>query len=83
MISSIRERSIPSWALSEFAIRFRRPAKAAATTCRIVEGGRPAGGAGQLVQTPIVPGGGSLVFTARVTALGETPNGLAVDCQSP
>lgn len=57
--------------------------KAAATTCRVVEGGRPAGGAGQLVQTPIVPAGGSLVFTARVTALGETPDGLAVDCQSP
>ncbi len=57
--------------------------KDAATTCRVVEGGRPAGGPGQLIQTPTVPAGGTVTFTARVTALGENPNGLALDCQSP
>lgn len=57
--------------------------KAAATTCRVVDAERTAGGPGQIVQTPVVPAGGSLTFTATVTALGSTVRALAVDCQSP
>lgn len=57
--------------------------KDAATTCRVVEVGRPAGGPGQVVQTPSVPAGETLEFTAPVTAFGMDPKALAVDCQSP
>ncbi len=56
--------------------------KGAATTCRVVESGRPVGGPGQLVQTPTVPAGATLTFTATVTAFGAVPVGLSVDCQS-
>ena len=57
--------------------------KAAATTCRIVEAARPVGGAGELVQTPIVPAGSSLTFSATVTKFGTTPLALGADCQTP
>jgi hypothetical protein len=57
--------------------------KAGATTCRITQDSRPAGGPGDLVQTPSVPAGGDARFTALVTKLGATPIGLAADCQSP
>lgn len=57
--------------------------KAGATTCRITNESRPVGGAGELIQTPVVPAGSDLRFTATVTRLGTTPIGLAVDCQSP
>jgi hypothetical protein len=57
--------------------------KAGATTCRITADGRPVGGAGELVQTPVVPAGSDLRFSAVVTRFGTVPTGLAVDCQSP
>ncbi len=57
--------------------------KGAATTCRIVEGERPVGGPGQLVQTPVVPAGQTLTFSATVSAFGDAVRPLAVDCQSP
>jgi hypothetical protein len=57
--------------------------KAAATTCRVVEAGRPVGGAGELIQTPSIAGGSSARFTTTVTKLGSSPVGLAADCQSP
>lgn len=57
--------------------------KDAATTCRVVEADRPVGGPGQVVQTPFVPAGETLEFTAPVTAFGMDPKALAVDCQSP
>lgn len=57
--------------------------KGAATTCRVVEADRPVGGPGQIVQTPIVPAGESITFTATVTAFGAAAMDLAVDCQSP
>ncbi|MEO7665176.1 MAG: hypothetical protein ABIV26_08610, partial [Candidatus Limnocylindrales bacterium] len=57
--------------------------KGAATTCRVIKAERPVGGPGQVVQTPVIPAGESLTFTATVTALGELPIALAVDCQSP
>lgn len=53
-----------------------------ATTCRIVTPDRPIGGAGQVVQTPNVPAGESVTFTAIVTAFGDEPVDLAVDCAS-
>ncbi|MEW5989946.1 MAG: hypothetical protein AB1736_01195 [Chloroflexota bacterium] len=57
--------------------------KAAATTCRVVEAAQPAGGPAQLVQTPIVPAGGAIDFTVSVSAFGDEPKPLAVDCDSP
>jgi hypothetical protein len=57
--------------------------KSAATTCRVVEAGRPVGGPGEIVQTPIVPAGSSITFTASLTAFGDEPLALAVDCDSP
>lgn len=57
--------------------------KGAATTCRVVQADRSVGGPGQLVQTPIVPGGQTVTFTATVTAFGTDPRALTVDCQSP
>ena len=57
--------------------------KAGATTCRVTADGRPVGGPGELVQTPVIPAGSDLRFTATVTKFGTTPTGLAVDCQSP
>jgi len=55
----------------------------AATTCRIVEADHRAGGAGQVIQTPVVPAGASITFSAVVTAFGTEPRALAVDCDSP
>ncbi|HSO30784.1 MAG TPA: hypothetical protein VLS28_12860 [Candidatus Sulfomarinibacteraceae bacterium] len=55
----------------------------AATTCRLVERDRPAGGPGEMVQTPTVEAGGSVAVTVTVSAFGDRPQVLAVDCQSP
>jgi hypothetical protein len=57
--------------------------KAGATTCEVVPASRPAGNLGELVQTPSVPAGSDLTFTATVTKLGTTALELAADCQSP
>ena len=57
--------------------------KGAATTCRVVDADRPVGGPSQIVQTPIVPSGETLTFTATVTNFGSAVRDLAVDCQSP
>ncbi len=54
-----------------------------ATTCRVVEATRPVGGPGQLLQTPNVPPGQTIEFSALVTVFGNEPVALAVDCQSP
>jgi len=55
----------------------------AATSCRVVEAERPVGGPGQLVQTPIVPAGQALTFSATVTVFGDQVRDLAIDCRSP
>jgi len=57
--------------------------KAGATTCRVLADGRPVGGPGELVQTPVIPAHADLRFSAVVTKFGTVPTGLAVDCQSP
>ena len=57
--------------------------KAGATTCHVVRDSRPAGQPGDLVQSPTVPAGGDVQFTAVVTRLGTVPVGLVADCQSP
>jgi hypothetical protein len=57
--------------------------KPASTSCRVVEADHPTGGPGQIVQTPIVPAGDSITFTAHLTAFGDRPRALAVECQSP
>jgi hypothetical protein len=56
---------------------------ASATTCRVIEASRPVGGPGQLLQTPNVPGGSTIEFTAPVSLFGDQPLALTVDCQSP
>ena len=56
--------------------------KAAATTCRVVEAGQTTG-PGQVVQTPIVPAGEEITFSATLTAFGESPRAMAVTCQAP
>jgi hypothetical protein len=57
--------------------------KGAATTCRVVEVGNPAGGRGQVVQTPVVPAGQTIQFVATVSAFGDQPIDLQAECQSP
>jgi hypothetical protein len=57
--------------------------KAGATTCRVIQDTRPAGQPGDLVQSPTVPAGSDVRFTAVVTKLGMVPVGLVADCQSP
>lgn len=57
--------------------------KSSSTTCRIVEASHPAGGPGQLLQTPNVPGGSTIEFSAPISLFGDRPVDLAVDCQSP
>lgn len=57
--------------------------KSAATTCRIVQTGNPAGGPGELVQTPPIAAKSSAQFSEVVTKLGLTPIALDADCQSP
>ena len=58
--------------------------KAGATTCRVFDRSRPAGGAGQVVQTPVVPAGDTIAFEAL---LGDDFDAalmdLTVDCASP
>lgn len=56
---------------------------AAATTCAVSETPTRPGGQTQTVQTPLVPAGESLRFTATVTKLGGTPVALTAVCQSP
>ena len=57
--------------------------KAAATTCSVVLDSHPIGGVRELVQTPVIPAGSSLRFSAEVTKFGTAPVGLATDCQTP
>ena len=57
--------------------------KAASTSCRVTEARNPTGGLAELVQTPIVPAGESITFSASLTAFGDVPRALAVECQSP
>jgi hypothetical protein len=57
--------------------------KAASTTCSVVLDSHSVGGLGDLVQTPVIPAGSSLRFSAQVTRFGTAPVGLATDCQSP
>jgi hypothetical protein len=54
-----------------------------ATTCRVVGGDREPGGPAELLQTPNVPAGKTIEFSAVVSAFGGDPVDLAVDCQSP
>ena len=56
---------------------------ASATTCRVVEASRPVGGPGQLLQTPNVPAGQTIEFSAPVSVFGTVVTELGVDCQSP
>lgn len=56
---------------------------ASATTCRVVAADREAGGPAQLVQTPNIPAGQTIEFTAAVAAFGDQPVDLAIECQSP
>lgn len=58
--------------------------KAGATTCRVWDASRPAGGASQVVQTPVVPAGETLTFSALLgEGFGRPSVTLAVDCASP
>jgi hypothetical protein len=57
--------------------------KAGATTCQIVPDSRPVGATGDLVQSPTVPAGGEIEFSATITRLGTVPIGLVANCQSP
>src|SRR5512143_2658699 len=56
---------------------------AAATVCEVAASPVRVGAATETVQTPLVPAGRTVEFTAVVTKLGTTPLGLAADCQSP
>ncbi len=69
--------------LSVTVIVTNQGSKGGSTTCRIVEASRPIGGAGELLQTPIVPAGSSMTFSATVTKFGTTPVALGADCQTP
>lgn len=57
--------------------------KAAATTCTLAEAGAPVGSPTLVVQTPIVPAGGSITFDTPVTVFGALPIGLIATCASP
>jgi hypothetical protein len=57
--------------------------KAGATTCQVTPVTGFVGKPGDLVQTPVIPAGSSLRFTATVTQLGIAPVALVTDCQSP
>ncbi|MEO5919282.1 MAG: hypothetical protein ABIQ17_06950 [Candidatus Limnocylindrales bacterium] len=57
--------------------------RASATTCRVVEAARPVGGPGQLLQTPKVPAGQTIEFSAPVSVFGTVVIELRADCQSP
>lgn len=56
---------------------------ASSTTCRVVQASRAVGGPGQLLQTPNVPAGQTIEFTALLSVFGGRLVDLAVDCQSP
>jgi hypothetical protein len=57
--------------------------KGAATTCQLLAASRRPGGPSQVVQTPVIPAGDELRFTATVTRFGTSPVPLVADCQSP
>lgn len=57
--------------------------KAAATICTVSEAPKRAGGPTQVVQSPLVPAGETVTFTAVVTRFGSAAIDLAADCQSP
>ncbi len=57
--------------------------RSSSTTCRVVEATRPVGGAAQLLQTPNIPPGQTIEFSAPVSVFGTQVVALAVDCQSP
>lgn len=57
--------------------------KDASTTCRVTEHGGGIGSTGELIQTPIVPAGETITFSANVYSFGDQPRALAVECQSP
>jgi hypothetical protein len=57
--------------------------KATATTCAIAETPARAGAPIQVVQTPLIQPGATVVFLAIVTKLGFAPLPLAADCSSP
>jgi hypothetical protein len=57
--------------------------KNGATTCQIRSASSPVGQQLQLVQTPPIPAGQDLTFTATIHTLGPNPVGLVADCQSP
>ena len=56
---------------------------ASATTCRILGADREPGGPAELLQSPNVPAGTTIEFDAVVSAFGDQPADLIVDCQSP
>ena len=57
--------------------------KAAATTCSVTEQSASAGGARQVIQTPLIQPGETIELTTVVTRFGTAIVGLAVDCSSP
>jgi hypothetical protein len=57
--------------------------KDAATSCIVSEAGQLGAGRSQLIQTPVIPAGSQLRFTATVTKLGASQLDVAVTCQSP
>jgi hypothetical protein len=56
---------------------------ASATTCRILGADRQVGGPAELLQSPNVPAGQTIIFDSVVSAFGDQPADLIVDCQSP
>lgn len=56
---------------------------ASATVCEVAASPVRVGAATETVQTPLVPAGQTVSFTATVTKLGSTPIALAADCRSP
>jgi hypothetical protein len=57
--------------------------KNAATTCLVGPAADATSNAHQVVQTPVVPAGGEIRFTARVTKFGSELVSLSAECQSP
>ena len=56
---------------------------AAATVCQVTEAPARPGAAAETVQTPLVPAGQAVEFTAIVTKLGTTLVAVSAACQSP
>jgi hypothetical protein len=53
------------------------------TTCRITDPSARYGGASAYVQSPRIPAGETVTFTADVTQLGAPPRLLSVECSTP